>query len=64
MGSVVVAIGDALTDQAEQMPLSKHDDVIEQFAGVACLSTAAYPFSHGERGAIRNWRMPRLFTPA
>jgi hypothetical protein len=32
MGSVVVVVGDVLTDQAEQMPLPKHDDVIEQFA--------------------------------
>jgi hypothetical protein len=30
MGSVVVVVGDVLADQAEQMPLSKHDDVIEQ----------------------------------
>ena len=32
MGSVLVVVGDVLADQAEQMPLAKHDDVIQQFA--------------------------------
>jgi hypothetical protein len=30
--SVLVVIGDMLADQAQQMPLPKHDDVIEQLA--------------------------------
>ena len=30
--SVLVAIGDMLAEQAQQMPLPKHDDVIEQLA--------------------------------
>jgi len=30
--SVLVVIGDVLADQAEQMPLAKHDQVIEQLA--------------------------------
>ena len=28
MGSVLVVIGDMLADQAEQMPLPEHDDVV------------------------------------
>ena len=32
MGSVLVVVGDVLPDQAEQMPFSKHDYVIQQFA--------------------------------
>ena len=31
-GSVLVAVGDMLADQAEQMPLPEHDDVVEQFS--------------------------------
>ena len=30
--SVLVVIGDILADQAEQMPLSNHEQVIEQLA--------------------------------
>jgi hypothetical protein len=32
MGSVLVVVGDMLADQAEQMPLPEHDDVVEQFS--------------------------------
>ncbi len=32
MGSVLVVVGDMVADQAEQMPLSEHDDVVEQFS--------------------------------
>jgi hypothetical protein len=32
MGSVLVVVADMLADQAEQMPLPEHDDVVEQFS--------------------------------
>ena len=63
MGSVLVVVGDMLADQAEQMPLPEHDDVIKQFSA-QCIHRSANPFCHGERGAIRNCWTPRLFTRA
>jgi len=38
MGSVLVVVDDMLVDQAEQMPLPEHDDVIEQLS-----AQRAYP---------------------
>jgi hypothetical protein len=32
MGSVLVVVGHVLADQAEQMPLPKHDEVVEQLS--------------------------------
>jgi hypothetical protein len=53
MGSVLVVIGDVLADQAEQMPLAEHHDVVEQFA-----AQRAHP-SFGE--SVLPWR-PRRDT--
>jgi hypothetical protein len=38
MGAVLVVMGDVLADQAEQMPLAEHDEVVEQFAQPDCPS--------------------------
>ena len=66
--AIVVVIGDMLADEPEQMPLSEHDQVIEQV--IEQLSAqCAYP-SFGETvlprqaRAIRSWRKPSRSTRA
>jgi hypothetical protein len=62
--SVLVVVGDMRADQAEQMPLAKHDHVIEHSRRNVHTHLSAYPFCQGERGETRICRTPRLSTRA
>jgi hypothetical protein len=62
--SVPVVVVDVLADQAEQMPLAEHDDVVEQFAPQRPDPPLGESVLHGERAAIRICPTPRFSTRA
>jgi hypothetical protein len=65
MGSVLVVISDMQSDQALQMPLAEHDDVIEQFAAqrVEGLQVLAHERGHSRRSALGSTFRGAYFTP-
>jgi len=58
MGPHAIVECDILAKDPAQGSLSEHDQVVEAFPPIVPISLSAYPFCHGEPGAIGLSRMP------
>jgi putative transposase len=58
MRSILVVVGDVVTDQAEQMPLPEDNDVVEQLAAAMLTRDAGQPRNAGSIATVCNCATP------